>query len=219
MKQIIVCLLVSLTSLASSSPIGPSNGQTLFTVPTTTSQLISLQQDSVLALSLPDRLQLDAHINSLPEPRRVRISNGQEHQITEGYKSLLTLNSIPFMDITDEVHYLQTQDKIPFPDTLAHTKSYLRSVFDHIDTARMQSFLTKFTAFRTRYYRSSTGAQSQQFLLATLQAIARSNKKVDVKFTEFKHPVSYSSLYSSKRFLDVCALSVTVGTKFNHRSI
>lgn len=36
----------------------------------------------------------------------------------------------------------------------------------------MKAFLTKFSSFRTRYYRSETGKQSQHFLHQTLEKVS-----------------------------------------------
>jgi leucyl aminopeptidase len=36
----------------------------------------------------------------------------------------------------------------------------------------MKAFLTKFSSFRTRYYRSDTGKQSQQWLLSQIKEVS-----------------------------------------------
>lgn len=56
----------------------------------------------------------------------------------------------------------------------------------------MREFLTKFTAFRTRYYKSQTGKESQRFLLGTLKEIARDHS--GIKFSEFEHPWGQNSI-------------------------
>lgn len=58
----------------------------------------------------------------------------------------------------------------------------------------MRKFLSSFTAFRTRYYRSETGAQSQKFLLGQVEQIAASNKDLKVDVREFKHPWGQHSI-------------------------
>lgn len=57
------------------------------------------------------------------------------------------------------------------PPQLLYTSAGLSPIFDLIDTKYMKAFLTKFSAYRTRYYRSATGRESQLFLLSTLEAV------------------------------------------------
>lgn len=53
----------------------------------------------------------------------------------------------------------------------------------------------KFTSFYTRYYRSDTGRQSQQYLLQHLQSlVAQHNPKANVSITEFVHPWQQRSI-------------------------
>lgn len=58
----------------------------------------------------------------------------------------------------------------------------------------MHTFLKAFTGFRTRYYRSSDGKQSQQFLLGQVRQVAQANKRLGVKVTEFEHPWGQNSI-------------------------
>jgi len=58
----------------------------------------------------------------------------------------------------------------------------------------MKTFLTKFSSFRNRYYRSSTGVESQQFLLATIKKIVASNPKLGITVDEFPHPWGQNSI-------------------------
>jgi leucyl aminopeptidase len=60
-----------------------------------------------------------------------------------------------------------------FPTKLSYTAKLLEPLFDHISIPEMTKFLTSFSAFRTRYYRSSTGKESQQFLLKHLKDVRR----------------------------------------------
>jgi leucyl aminopeptidase len=41
-----------------------------------------------------------------------------------------------------------------------------------LDIDHMRAFLTKFSGFKTRYYRSETGKQSQHFLYQTIQEVS-----------------------------------------------
>jgi hypothetical protein len=102
------CLSVLLAAtLALGTPLRLSSDQISFSSSPTTS--LSLNQPAILALSHNDRAALLEHIASLKEVVRVRTSAGEEIELTEGLKSILTLNSIKFVDITNEVHYAKTQ--------------------------------------------------------------------------------------------------------------
>ncbi|KAM0752750.1 Zn-dependent exopeptidase [Meredithblackwellia eburnea MCA 4105] len=139
--------------------------------------------------------QLKQHISSLPEKRLVKLAENDEPiLITEGEKALLVLQRLRFEDVTDEQSFITTQHKQFFPSKLTYNSKALGPIFSIIDTDYMKTFLTKFSSFRTRYYRSETGKQSQQFLLSTLKDIAKTNTKVNVTFTEFPHPWGQNSI-------------------------
>lgn len=81
-----------------------------------------------------------------------------------------------------------------FPSKLSYSQKALKPLFDRLDLDNMHKFLSSFTAFRTRYYRSETGAQSQKFLLGQIEQIAASNKHVNVSVREFKHSWGQNSI-------------------------
>lgn len=81
-----------------------------------------------------------------------------------------------------------------FPNKLSYQKKDLEPLFKRLDQANMRKFLSSFTAFRTRYYRSETGAQSQKFLLGQVEQIAASNKDLKIDVREFKHPWGQNSI-------------------------
>lgn len=60
----------------------------------------------------------------------------------------------------------------PFPKKLSYSSKALEPLFKTISLDQIKRFLTEFTAFRTRYYRSETGKQSQQFLLRVLKEVS-----------------------------------------------
>lgn len=151
-------------------------------LPTTTTpdQLTFSIADSLVfdfsTLSDQHAILLKEHIDSLPESRTVETENGIHH-ITEGAKALLVLNQIKFIDVTDSSHSLlpplqQTQGATkPFPAKVQYEVAEFKRLYSHIDTSEMKAFLTQFTSFRTRYYRSPTGKQSQAFLLSTIRSV------------------------------------------------
>lgn len=144
----------------------------------------------------PDHFeQLREHVLSLPEQRSIEMASGAVVTMTEGEKALLTASDIKFVDVTDRTAWFTSLDaakKDPLPKELRFNSSELSSYFDDIDTVEMKRFLTKFTSFRTRYYRSETGKQSQQFLLSTIKSIIEKAKGVSVR--EFTHSWGQNSL-------------------------
>ncbi|BGP55713.1 hypothetical protein JCM8202_003798 [Rhodotorula sphaerocarpa] len=150
---------------------------------------------AIAALDPSHAAQLQAHIASLAEPVRVKIAEDQEPlAITEGQKALLTLAGIRFVDVTNERSFVTTTDQEVFPSKLSYSQKALKPLFDRLDLDNMHKFLSSFTAFRTRYYRSETGAQSQKFLLGQIEQIAASNKHVNVSVREFKHNWGQNSI-------------------------
>ena len=136
---------------------------------------------------------------SLPERRKVRLADGAEAlDLSEGEKALLFLAGQRFVDVTDE--HLATAASVadkgaaPFPKSLSHSAKALSHVFAKLDTKRMHTFLESFTGFRTRYYRSDTGKQSQQFLLGQVRQVAASDKSLGITVREFKHSWGQNSI-------------------------
>jgi len=55
----------------------------------------------------------------------------------------------------------------------------------------MKDFLTSFTGFTTRYYKSASGRESSKWLMAQIQEIADTvqyDENIQVQVTEFPHP-------------------------------
>jgi len=80
----------------------------------------------------------------------------------------------------------------PSPGNSTETTKYVHSLYKHFDIDNMKRFLTAFSGFRTRYYRSDTGKQSQKFLLQEIQSIIKGHKGMSVK--EFEHPWGQNSI-------------------------
>ncbi|KAK8853200.1 hypothetical protein IAR55_003902 [Kwoniella newhampshirensis] len=119
--------------------------------------------------------------------------------ITELEKIEAKAKGRKFMDITETPtlgfsSYLlpsAANVKYSYPSPGNYSKP-IKSLIKNLDIGNMKKFLTEFTSFRTRYYRSETGQQSQQFLLRTLKEIASSHPGVTVK--EFPHPWGQNSI-------------------------
>lgn len=71
------------------------------------------------------------------------------------------------------------------PTEIRYGNKTLGPLFADISLDRMRKRLAKFTSFRTRYYRSSTGRDSQQWLLAEIKRVAAGGSSISV--SEFEH--------------------------------
>ncbi|WWD19617.1 hypothetical protein CI109_104079 [Kwoniella shandongensis] len=119
--------------------------------------------------------------------------------ITELEKIEAKAKGRKFMDITEtptlgfSSYLLPTNAnvKYSYPSPGNYSKP-IKSLIKNLDIGNMKKFLSEFTSFRTRYYRSETGQQSQQFLLRTLKEIASSHPGVTVK--EFPHSWGQNSI-------------------------
>jgi leucyl aminopeptidase len=96
--------------------------------------------------------------------------------------------------------------KYTYP-TPGNYSSEIKGLEKGLSLDHMKDFLKEFTSFRTRYYRSETGKQSQQFLMKTIKEvrcrcrtmytqlicqISKDNKHVSIK--EFPHSWGQNSI-------------------------
>jgi leucyl aminopeptidase len=96
------------------------------------------------------------------------------------------------MDITDysELHETSkdlAKRAVTFPSAMAQ-KSSVTPLLSKLTTSNMQSKLTTFVGFNNRYYKSSTGKQSSEWLLAQVQAVATASGVSGVTVRAFSHP-------------------------------
>ncbi|KAL1412739.1 hypothetical protein Q8F55_000486 [Vanrija albida] len=102
-----------------------------------------------------------------------------------------------FMDITETPTLGLTSFLTPASAKYTYPKpgKYVKEVkelFKSLSVEHMKTFLKKFSGFKTRYYRSDTGRESELFLLGTLKEIARDYPEVTIK--EFEHPWAQNSI-------------------------
>ncbi|EFP82385.1 uncharacterized protein PGTG_08341 [Puccinia graminis f. sp. tritici CRL 75-36-700-3] len=109
------------------------------------------------------------------------------------HSDAFTLDSDPqLLNPTFVTHHssdLLHQSKSPvhsFPHKIKLGHQAVANFTRLIQPARMKKRLTKFTDFRTRYYRSSTGKESQAWLLNEIRTLV-SKSKSNVTVSEFPH--------------------------------
>jgi leucyl aminopeptidase len=59
----------------------------------------------------------------------------------------------------------------PSPSNSSKTFQYIDKLYPSLSTSVMRTILEKFTSFRTRYYRSQTGAESEHWLFAKVREV------------------------------------------------
>ncbi|SCZ88343.1 BZ3500_MvSof-1268-A1-R1_Chr2-1g04348 [Microbotryum saponariae] len=190
------CALLALSSVALSAPVQ----QIPFSDTSIAQPELSLAS---LNIEPSIRSRLDQHIASLPEKRLVRLADdAQPIEVTEGEKSILVMKGIRFVDVTEEDPALVAAAQVAiagqdaFPTKLSYSVKQAQPLFDTISLERMKTFLTRFSGFHTRYYRSSTGKQSQEFLLNHVKEIIKSNPKIadSISVKEFPHSWGQNSI-------------------------
>jgi hypothetical protein len=164
---------------------------------------LSLPALDELALPLQQLLQLQSYVDSLPEKRLVKLS--QDHAgswITEGEKALLVFGGIRFIDVTEDSLTASTtaikndlsEAEAALPDHLAFNRTDLDAAFAELSVDRLKSTLKEFTSFRTRHYRSSTGRESQKFLLNLIKDIVSTKPELNITVREFEHNWAQNSI-------------------------
>ncbi|PAV20734.1 peptidase [Pyrrhoderma noxium] len=162
--------------------------------------------DNVLGTNRPadadQQQQYSGFSLNLDEQRLIQLNPSEPPVVlTEFQKIKLKSLGIKFLDITEapDLGSINAKGRIqdvPFPSPSA--KEQVNSVIDRLSTKGMIENLKTFTSFRTRYYRSETGRQSQQWLLSKINEITSefASKALQDKITvsEFSHSWSQNSI-------------------------
>ncbi|TBU32124.1 peptidase [Dichomitus squalens] len=141
----------------------------------------------------------------LNAPRLVQLE-GQEEPITmtELEKIQAKAQGIRFFDVTDAVDLgshaqLRASVKPSYP-TPNNTKT-VKPVIDTLEIQNLHDTLDKFTSFRTRYYRSETGKESQRWLLSKITDLTKKyapkSLQKSISIHEFGHSWQQSSIIVS----------------------
>ncbi|KAI0723391.1 peptidase [Earliella scabrosa] len=138
----------------------------------------------------------------LNEPRLVQLEGHEEPvMMTELEKIQAKAQGIRFFDVTETLDLgsraqFRTATKPSYPKP-NHTES-VRSVIDTLEIQNLRDGLEKFTSFRTRYYRSETGKQSQQWLFNKITELTKEyapkSLQESISIQEFPHSWTQSSV-------------------------
>ncbi|OBZ76197.1 Leucine aminopeptidase 1 [Grifola frondosa] len=94
--------------------------------------------------------------------------------MTELQKIDLKAHGIKFFDVTDTLDlgtaaHLRIANKPTYPEP--NNTALVKPILKTLEIDNLKQGLEKFTSFRTRYYRSETGKQSQEWLLSRISDI------------------------------------------------
>jgi leucyl aminopeptidase len=137
--------------------------------------------------------------------------------ITEREKIEARARGHKFFDITDTPNLgprplSATVKKGAFPPP--SSKHAVKSVISTLSTDGPRKNLEKFTSFRTRYYRSSTGRDSQLWLLGQIQDLTAKTASAELRdlisISEFKHSWGQNSIITRIKGSSKAADSETV---------
>ncbi|KAF8592510.1 Zn-dependent exopeptidase [Ramaria rubella] len=139
----------------------------------------------------------------LNEQRLLRFEDNSEVWMTELEKIEAKARGQKFFDITDtpDLGYSASSRSFttvtaPYP-TLKGSET-VHTVLKSLSIDGPKANLEKFTSFRTRYYRSDTGRQSQEWLLSRISEITAESVSPELRdsisIEEFPHPWAQSSI-------------------------
>ncbi|KAH7885878.1 hypothetical protein F5I97DRAFT_1876113 [Phlebopus sp. FC_14] len=135
----------------------------------------------------------------LNERRLVQMEGKEPVWMTELEKITAKANGIRFFDITDSPTLgasAHLQSTPSYPPLSAHDQ--VTKVIQTLSTERPRADLEKFSSFRTRYYRSQTGKESQRWLLSRVQQVTKEFASPELQslitIEEFQHSWGQNSI-------------------------
>jgi len=129
------------------------------------------------------------------KPRLIKTSEDKPAEwMTQSDINKLYMLKIKFVDLTDH----QDWDSLPVPQKYAIPETLSEDSFADdvkINTEFMKRTLKKLTSFRTRFYRSQTGKESQQYLLSVVEGLLDgATPDMHLTVTTFEHSWPQSSI-------------------------
>ncbi|KAF9218621.1 Zn-dependent exopeptidase [Gyrodon lividus] len=130
----------------------------------------------------------------LNEKRLVQMEGKEPVWMTELEKIAAKANGVKFFDITDTpdldaVSHVGVRSTPSYPPPCSHEQ--VTKVIKALSTAGPRANLEKFSSFRTRYYRSETGRESQRWLLSKIRQITKESASPELQslitITEVHH--------------------------------
>ncbi|KAF3152096.1 Leucine aminopeptidase 1 [Orbilia oligospora] len=116
------------------------------------------------------------------EVRLIELEPGITKEVTEEQKWELKKVGTNFIDITDHQESyaaVSTKKTYKYPSR-PQNEAIIRPLLAKLDSKNMKANLEKFTSFYTRYYKSSSGAESSRWLLSRVNETASIDSKISV---------------------------------------
>ena len=160
------------------------------------SALVAFAVSTASALSIGSTLQRAfGGQNVLSQDRcLVEISPGETRWISEDEKWEMKRDGLNFMDITQTGHtyphmVLTERASVEYPSKPAYNNT-VKSLAKDLEKKNMRKHLETFTAFHTRYYKSSTGIESATWLYGQVNdtITASGAAKHGATVSKFDHP-------------------------------
>ncbi|KAJ3551860.1 hypothetical protein NM688_g4466 [Phlebia brevispora] len=128
----------------------------------------------------------------LNERRLIQVEGQSPEWVTELDKINLKARGVHFFDITETQALGSAKSLAPkISYNSPNSTAIVKPVLKKLSTKGPQENLRKFSSFRTRYYRSDTGRESQQWLLAKIQEITQEYASEElqkaISINEFAH--------------------------------
>jgi leucyl aminopeptidase len=132
----------------------------------------------------------------------IEIAPGQTRQVTEAEKWQLKAEGKSFMDITEfaELSAIAESNKaavmrraITYPSAMSQ-QTAVKVLLPKLDKTGMQSKLQTFSDFFNRYYKSSYGKQSSEWLLDQVKSIIDASSATNASVSAFAHTWTQSSV-------------------------
>ncbi|KAK6341787.1 Leucine aminopeptidase 1 [Orbilia blumenaviensis] len=116
------------------------------------------------------------------ELRLIELEPGVTKEVTEEEKWELKKAGTRFIDITEhkDAYAIAGTKKVYKYPSEPQNEAIIRPLLAKLDQENMKANLEKFTSFYTRYYRSSSGAESSRWLLGKVNDTASVDSKISV---------------------------------------
>ncbi|KAF2843674.1 Zn-dependent exopeptidase [Patellaria atrata CBS 101060] len=166
--------------------------------------LLALMASSAVALTIPTT-DVEVEVDTLAERKVlyvIELAPGETKQVTEEEKWELKKEGKHFIDITDyqavENAHLNSRQMsaAAFPTTITQ-QTRVNPLLSQLNKANLQSNLQTFTNYQNRYYRSSYGQQSSQWLLQRVQAVISASGSTVATARAFTHSWGQSSVIAT----------------------
>ncbi|RKK76728.1 Leucine aminopeptidase A [Fusarium oxysporum] len=128
---------------------------------------------------------------------KIELAPGDVRTVTEKEKWALRAEHKTFIDVTDlDEPGFSLQFLASFPGAVAQT-SAVNALIPKLSQTNLRSTLTEFIKFQNRYYKSTYGQQSAEWLFGQIQSIITASGANNVKVEKFTHSFRQPSIIAT----------------------